>query len=44
VEDIEVITILRKQIDIMKSDKDEKVQEISSLKGCLNKNESSVEN
>ena len=44
VEDIEVITILRKQIDVMKSERDEKVREIQGLKTCLNKNESSVEN
>ena len=44
VEDIEVITILRKQIDVMKSERDEKVTEIQGLKTCLNKNESSVEN
>jgi len=39
-----VITILRKQIDVMKSERDEKVRDIQGLKSCLSKNESSVEN
>jgi predicted RNase H-like nuclease (RuvC/YqgF family) len=43
-DDIETISILRKQIDVLKHDRDEKVREISSLKSHLNKNESSVEN